>query len=157
MKHRAWHVLLALTMTSVAASAAESAYDFTVCTHSRYIPLEANADIVSFGVENWGVVSSSTTKAWENASTHCVGYIRILGGKLTGKGTCRWLDAGGDSAVGEWEYPSAGDPAWTWLSGTGKFKGISGGGTFKELFNAPSSTAGTGQGCRRDWGRMNLP
>jgi len=46
---------------------------------------------------------------------------------------------------------------WTWLAGTGKFKGIQGGGSFKQLFNGKPVEPGTTQGCRRDWGKYTLP
>ena len=139
------------------ALAAEVPYDFVACSHGRRIALEANADIVSFGIESWGVVASSTTSFWEKASTHCVGYIRLASGKPIGKGTCKWVESGGDTAVGEWEYPNNGDPTWTWLSGTGKLQGISGGGTFREMFSAKPADPATSAGCRRDWGKYNLP
>lgn len=119
--------------------------------------LQANADIVAFGVESWGVVSASSTKLFEQASTHCVGYLRVLAGKPVGKGSCKWVVQGGDSGVGEFEYPVSGEPKWTWLSGTGRLKGISGGGTFKEVFSAPVVDPTMSQGCRRDWGSATLP
>ena len=146
-----------LGTAAVCSSAAETAYDFTVCTSSRRIPIEANADIVAFGVENWGVVASSTTPLFERASTHCAGYLRIAGGRPVGKGVCKWALAGGDSGVGEFEYPASGEPVWRWLAGSGKLKGISGTGTFKELFSGAVVDAATSQGCRRDWGTVNLP
>ena len=43
---------------------------------------------------------------------------------------------------------------FTWLAGTGKLKGIQGGGTFKTVFDARPAQEGTGQGCRRDWGKF---
>jgi hypothetical protein len=137
--------------------AAESKYDFTVCTTSKRVPLEANADLVAFGVENWGVVASSTTPMFEQATTHCVGYLRVMGGKVVGKGTCKWALVGGDTGVGEWEYTPAGEPTWTWLTGTGKLKGIAGRGTFREVFSAPVVDPAVSLGCRRDWGTVTLP
>jgi hypothetical protein len=137
--------------------AAEVGYDFTVCTSGRQVPLVANADIVAFGIENWGVVASSTTPMFEKASTHCVGHLRIVAGQPVGKGLCKWALAGGDTGVGEWEYPAGGEPRWTWLAGTGKLEGVRGGGSFRELFNAPAVDTATSQGCRRDWGTLVLP
>jgi hypothetical protein len=148
---------VAVVFAAQGSGAAEVAYDFTACSHGRRIALEANADLVAFGVESWGVVASSTTAFWEKASTHCVGYIRVMGGKPIGKGTCKWTEAGGDTAVGEWEYPATGEPVWTWLSGTGKLRGIAGGGTFRELFSAKPTDPATSAGCRRDWGKYTLP
>lgn len=149
-------VALALTLAQ-AAFAAEHSYDFVACSHSQRTMIEANAEIVAFGFEAWGVVASSTTKVWENASTHCAGTLRVTQGRPVGKGTCKWLLAAGDTAVGEFEYPPAGEPTWTWLSGTGALKGIQGSGTFRELFTAKPAAEGTGQGCRRDWGRYTTP
>jgi hypothetical protein len=148
---------LAIALAAMVAGAAEVDYDFTVCTTARRIPLEANADIVAFGVENWGVVVSSTTPLFEKASTHCVGYLRTMGGKPVGRGSCKWALVGGDTGLGEWEYPPDGAPKWAWVSGTGKLKGISGGGTFKEVFSAPAVDTGWSQGCRRDWGKVDMP
>lgn len=152
-------ILLSVAMLglSQAALGADSSYDFTVCTQSRRVMLEATADIVAFGVESWGVVAGSTTPFWEKASTHCVGYLRIMGGRPVGKGNCKWTAFGGDSAVGEWEYPPAGEPSWTWLRGTGKLKGIRGGGSFRELFDAKPADPGMSAGCRRDRGTYSLP
>ena len=144
-------------MLAQSLSAAEHSYEFVACTHSQRTMIEANADIVAFGFELWGVVASSSTKFWENASTHCAGYIRVSQGRPVGKGTCKWLTASGDSATGEFEYPANGEPGWTWLSGTGALKGIQGAGTFRELFTARPAADGTGQSCRRDRGRYTTP
>ena len=157
MKPRTRLAAAALVAAGLGAQAAEAPYDFVACTSSKRTMVEANNEVVAFGVELWGVVASSTTKFWENASTHCVGYLRIVGGKPVGKGVCKWTEAGGDTATGEFEYPVAGAPTWTWLAGTGKLKGIAGGGTFQELFSARPADPATSQGCRRDWGKFSLP
>lgn len=148
--------LVALAFFAQGAFAAEAPYDFVVCTHGKRTALEANSDFAAFATEGWGVVASSTTKAWENAATHCMGYLRVIAGKPYGKGVCKWTEAGGDSAIGEYEFSPAG-AQWTWLSGMGKLKGISGGGTFKDVFAARQVDLATGQGCRRDWGKFSLP
>jgi hypothetical protein len=79
-----------------------------------------------------------------------VGYVRNVNGKPVGKGVCRWLHATGDTAVGEWEMPASGSNTFTWLAGTGKLKGIQGGGSFQTISQAKAVEAGTGQSCRRD-------
>jgi hypothetical protein len=149
--------LVALIAIAGSAIAAEAAYDFVACTHGKRTALEETGDFAAYAVEGWGVVASSTTKDWENASTHCVGYLRVTAGKPLGRGVCKWVQNSGDTAVGEFEYSATAEPKWTWLTGTGRLKGISGGGTFKEVFNAKTVDPGTGQGCRRDWGKFMLP
>jgi hypothetical protein len=148
---------LAAAATAPAAWSAEVAYDVTVCTHGRTAMLESNPDITAFGVESWGIVTRADTPQWEKATTHCVGYTRVVNGKGSGKGVCKWVFANGDTGVGEWEIPPVGEPAWTWLAGTGGMKGVQGGGTFRNVFAGKPVEPGTSQGCRRDWGRYVLP
>lgn len=151
-------VLALATVVAVPAAAREVPYDFVVCNHSLNTPLEAGPDLVAFGVEQWGIVASSTTPEFENATTHCVGYLRIVGGKPSGKGMCKWFTSAGDTSVGEWEIPANGDGRWTWLAGTGAFKGVSGTNSqFKGLGMGKPAAPGTSQSCRRDWGTYTLP
>lgn len=154
-KRIAW--ALAAALGAVPAWSAESRYDFVACSHSTQRVLESGSELTALGLESWGIVASSTGKEWENATTRCVGYLRVAGGKPVGKGLCRWVQAGGDSAVGEWEMQPSGENLWTWLSGTGKLAGIKGGGTFQTLTRAKAAEPGTGQSCRRDWGQYTLP
>ena len=153
-----WSIWMAaaLLVPAAAAFAADVTYDFVACTHSRRNPLEQLADFAAYGVESWGTVASSTTREWENASTRCVGYVRETGGAPYGKGTCKWFTAGGDTAVGEFEFDHA-SAKFTWLAGTGKLKGIQGGGTFRYLSMAKPAEPGTSQSCRRDWGSYRVP
>ncbi len=147
----------AATLVAAPAWSAEFSYDFVACSHSTQRMLEAGPDLVAFGTESWGIVATSTSKEWESATTRCVGYLRIVGGKSVGKGMCRWVHAGGDTAVGEWEMTPSGQNHWTWIAGTGKLAGIKGGGTFEWVTRAKAVEAGTGQSCRRDWGQYTLP
>lgn len=147
----------ALAALAPAAWAADAAYDFVACTHTKRTMLEANADVVAFGVESWGIVATTTTKEWEGATTHCVGYMRVMAGKPVGKGVCKWVFGAGDSAVGEFEVPATGENRFSWLAGTGKMKGIVGGGTFQFVAAGKPIEPGTVQDCRRDWGRYTMP
>ena len=148
---------LAVTLTAIPASAAEFSYDFVACTHGTSKMLESGPDLVALGAESWGIVANSTTKEWENATTHCVGYVRIAGGKPVGKGVCKWVHPTGDTAVGEWEMQATVENSFTWLAGTGKLKGIQGGGSFQTITKAKPVEAGTGQSCRHDWGKYTVP
>ena len=148
---------LAAMVTATPAMTAEFSYDFVACTHGTAKMLESGPDLVAFGSESWGIVASSTTKEWENATTRCVGYMRIVGGKPVGKGVCKWVHPTGDTAVGEWEMPATGENSFTWLAGTGKLKGIQGGGSFQTITKAKPVEAGTGQSCWRDWGKYTVP
>lgn len=118
--------------------------------------LEASPEFVAFGVESWGVVASSTNKDWERATTHCVGYVRVTAGKPSAKGVCKWFDAAGNTASGEFDSSASGENRFTWLVGTGKFKGIAGAGSYQYLSQGEAQP-GTSQDCRRDWGKYSTP
>jgi hypothetical protein len=53
--------------------------------------------------------------------------------------------------------PATGENSFTWLAGTGRLKGIKGGGSFQQVFTAGIVDPGTSQGCRRDWGKFTVP
>ena len=149
---------LAVTLTAIPASAAEFSYDFVACTHGTSKMLESGPELVAFGSEGWGIVASSTTKEMENATQHCVGYLRMVGGKAVGKGLCKWFLTSGDTAIGEWDMPESGQNSFRWLAGTGGMKGIT---TVTSSFawtgRGKPAEPGTAQSCRHDWGRYALP
>jgi hypothetical protein len=147
---------VAVAAFAAQARAGETAYDFVACGSAKLTMLEARADFTAFGLELFGIVSTSATKDLESATQHCLGMMRIQDGKRTGKGMCRWTDAGGNTFVGEWES-TGNEGKWVFLSGTGRFKGVKGGGQFQYLTNAKPVVEGTAQSCRRDWGTYTTP
>ncbi|HEY0857418.1 MAG TPA: hypothetical protein VGE16_10185 [Albitalea sp.] len=158
MKTKPTLIALAIGMAAPMAWSRDVDYDFVVCTHSKHTVLEANADLVALGTESWGTVATSATKEFDKATTHCVGYLRMVAGKGVGKGMCKWFNNAGDTAIGEWEMPEAGENTWKWLAGTGGLKGIvSVKSSFASLGNGKAAESGTSQGCRRDWGTYRLP
>jgi hypothetical protein len=150
-------LLVAVAALAPRAWGAETAYDFVACGNSKITMLEARADLTAFGVELLGIVATSTTKDLENATQHCLGTMRVVEGKQTGRGMCKWTDPGGNTFVGEWEMTATGEGTWTFLSGTGRFKGIKGAGSFQYLSKAKPIVDGTAQSCRRDRGTYSLP
>lgn len=154
-KRIAW--ALAAALGAAPAWSAEASYDFVACSHGTHRVLESGSELMALGLESWGIVANSTSQEWENATTRCVGDLRVVGGKPVGRGLCRWAQAVGDTAVGEWEMQPSGANRSTWLSGTGKLAGIKGGGTFQTLTRAKAAEPGTGQSCRRDCGQYTLP
>ena len=137
--------------------AAESTVDFVKCSGAKLTPMNVGDDATASGMENWGVVASSTTKEFENNSTHCVGFFRNIGGKRGGKGVCKLLDPAGNTALAEWEILAPGEGSWEFLAGTGTFKGISGTGQWKIFTTAKPSAEGTSQFCERYTGKYTLP
>ena len=155
--HRSILFVALAALAQASSGAVERTYDFVACSHAKRTVVEMNHMFVGYGIESWGVVANSSTKDWENASSHCTGYVQVLGGKSTSRGLCQWTVPGGDTAVGEFEVPPSGEASWKWLSGTGRLMGIEGSGTLKELTSAATSDPMSAQGCRRESGKYALP
>lgn len=140
------------------SQAAEAEYSGTFCMTSKPTVLESNPDVTTLVFDAWGIQTpNSTFKPWENATMHCVGYMRIMAGKTTARGSCRWVDAAGDTFTGEYEDAPDMPGKWTFLTGTGKWKGIQGSGTYKVVSYGKPAAPGTSQLCREHSGKYILP
>ena len=167
MKHRAGSavrflsgVLFALGVLGGTGTvgAAETEYSGTWCGSAKRIVLESNPDVTVAMFDNVGIQTpNSTFKPWENATVHCMGYSRSMQGKLTQKGACRWTDATGDTFTGEYEQVPDKPPVWTFLAGTGKWKGIKGGGSYRVVSVGKPADSGTVQLCMDHSGKYELP
>ena len=96
--------ILALAAVGIAGSvgAVESEYNATWCGTAKNTVLESGPDMMLFSQESWGIMTptSKANDPFQDATTHCVGYVRILYGKTTAMGSCRWTDNTGDTFVG---------------------------------------------------------
>ena len=111
-----------------------------------------------FSNEFWYiVVPPATPKVFENNTAHCVAYNRIMQGKVTDMGSCRWTDPEGDTFIGEYVDAPDKPGAWTFLSGTGKWKGISGGGTYQPVAMGKPAADGSMGFCTLITGKYTLP
>ena len=150
-------LLLVSAVPAQAVRAAELTYDFVACGTQRFTLLEGRPEVTAVGSEQWAIVARSATKDWENATQHCVGTWRVVDGREAARGICKWSDTSGNTAVGEFEQTAPGEGTWAWLSGTGKFKGIQGGGRWKVVGQGRPIVEGTGQLCSHDTGTYTLP
>jgi hypothetical protein len=148
----------ALLAVPAAAQAAETEYSFTWCGHTKRSVLVSNPDFSVFLAETWGIVTpSSTFKPYENAAVHCMGYNRVVQGKLTMHSSCQFTDSTGDSFFGESAEVPDKPPSWTFLYGTGKWQGISGAGTFRRVALGKLAADGSIDICFTPTGRYTLP
>jgi hypothetical protein len=161
MKTATWLRALAVTVAGLIAPAAwgaDIAFDYVHCGNEKYTQLDTpTSSVRAVGVEGWKIVASSTTKDFENATLHCLGYWRDVEGKVASRGVCKGTDPAGNTWIGEWELTAPGEGTFVFLNGTGKFKGIGGGGRWKTVARGKPITEGTGQLCTRDSGTYTLP
>jgi hypothetical protein len=158
MKKLLYAGAIVLVGTNATVQAAETEYRLTGCAHATSITLESAPNLTVFSNEIWSiVVPPASPQAFENITAHCVGYNRIMQGKVTDMGSCRWTDPAGDTFIGEYVDAPDKPGAWTFLSGTGKWKGISGGGTYQTLAMSKPAADGSIEFCSLLTGKYTLP
>jgi hypothetical protein len=137
---------IALVAAVATVPAAESEYRLNACGRSTSITLESSPNLTVFSNEFWYVIAPpAIPKVFENNTAHCVSYNRITNGKATGMGSCRWTDPDGDTFIGEFVDVPDKPGVWTFLSGTGKWKGISGNGTYQvSAYGKPAADGSVG-------------
>ena len=137
------------------ADAAES-YDITSCGASTITTVSTSQELTVLAIDIKGIARSTTEKkAFDNSTYHCASVLRIRGNERGGLGYCKFMDPDGDFVIGE-QAVGPGDTQWKFLHGTGKWKGISGGGTFIPVTTGKPIAPGTGQGCVRATGTYKL-
>ena len=149
--------VIALMAAGSPAWAAESQYSGTFCGHAKATVLQASPELTLLMSESWGIQTpESGFKPWANATVHCVGYRRVIQGKATALGACRWTDSTGDTFAGEYRILPDEPSLWTFLGGTGKWKGVQGTGTFKFASMGKPAADGTTQYCTEHQGSYTL-
>lgn len=148
---------LALAAGACAAYGAPTQYGGTWCGHAKVTPIVVGPALSAYTSEVWAIeTAGSVPKALEGDAVHCVGYTRIEKGKHTGRSACRFTDPQGDWFVGE-ATRAPGEPnVWTFLAGSGKWKGIQGSGTFK-IVSQTKPRAGSLELCLRHSGTFTVP
>jgi hypothetical protein len=132
-------------------------YDLTNCFCGESTMVVASKELVVMGYELKGIVQDNLdTKVFANMSFQCVGITKIVAGKPTGQGICKFMDKDGDYLVGETTSAGA-KGTWKAFYGTGKWKGITGSGTNMYITNSNPIVKGTFQNCTRATGTYELP
>lgn len=149
-------VVLGLVMF-IPLAQAETPYDITLCGSGTITMLSKSKELSIYSAEVKGISRSNhENKVFDNCSIHHIRFVRVEAGKRSGIGYTKLMDPDGDIVVLEWsaigrEYTTK------FLQGTGKWKGITGGGKARSITNAKPITPGTMQGCTRQTGTFELP
>jgi len=125
--------LLGLTLLIPMANAEEKPTNILSCHSGTTTMLTASKELVVFSFELKGIDQDlNEDKVFENYTHMCMGTIRILGGERISKGYCKYMAPDGDFFIVSFDGPSGEKPLpWEYIYGTGKWKGIKGGGTAK--------------------------
>ena len=141
-----------------AVAAAGTDYSGQWCGHVKSEMLVAGPELTVFSAETWAIETpgASTPKDMENSAVHCVGYVRIMHGKQWSTTACQFTDPGGDTFTGEAVNEPDKPGTWTFLHGTGEWKGIQGGGHY-ETVSRSKPVQGSSAMCLKHSGSFTLP
>ena len=150
-------ILLAPTTGEAAELAKSGSYDITNCwAGTSNVIVHSKAHIALSYTLTGTSRANKPGGPFDNQSFQCVGVTRVMQGTVTGDGICEYVDADGDKFLGR--LTRTGNPGgeWTVINGTGKYAGITSGGTYKFLAQFPTVREGHFQGCNRATGTYKL-
>jgi hypothetical protein len=146
---------LALAAPVLAQVAKEGPLDFVMCWGGQIHQLAA-METARFGTYSVSGAVRGADKPFDGMAVECIGTYESITGVHKSKGYCIFQDASGDRIYGtDWVAPEG--PAWQYLAGTGKFKGITGSGKVEALSTNAQLRPGTMQACRRVTGTYKMP
>ena len=131
---------------------AEKKHDDLVCRAGTVKLLMVGKEATVLAIEMTGIGSKT------GETSTCIGVISIVGGKRKGNGYCKIMNSKGDFKLEEWTSSAKrGEGTWKYTYGTGKWKGITGGGGYVTAKRGKPIAKGTFQSCFRVTGTYELP
>jgi hypothetical protein len=159
MKELMCAAAVALAATATAAYPADTEYKGLWCGHAKINMLTSSPELTAYTSDVWAVEipGASVPKSLESATVRCVAYTHAVQGKVTSRSTCRFTETSGDTVTGEATVVPDQPNAWTFLVGTGKWKGVRGTGTWQYVSRSKPAADGTVAICLQHWGAYTLP
>lgn len=143
----------------ILAESAEQAYDVDACVSMDLSPLVRSQEITIFNFDAKGIMRSNTeSKVFDNCTVHTKGVMVIEGKKQTVYGYMKYLNPDGDYVIFRYtQNPGEKAATTTIVAGTGKWKGITGGGKAVQIARGKPVASGTFQFCNNHKGTFTVP
>jgi len=141
---------------SIPIAQAEQPYDITSCHSGTTKVLIADKEMRIWSGEGWGIIMSNhENKVFDNCTFHVITVIQVMGDKITETGFFKTMDPDGDIVVAQTSRVGT-ESITKFLYGTGKYKGITGGGKSHRIVfgRIPPDSAAA---CSRGIGTFELP
>jgi hypothetical protein len=141
------------------AECAEQVYDVNPCVACDLKPLVQSPEINIFANDCKGImISKVESKIFDNVTVHVHGVMVTEGNKTTVYAHMKYLDRDGDFVIFRYtQNPGETSATTTILSGTGKWKGITGGGKATLITQGKPIAPGTLQFCNNHKGTFTVP
>jgi len=151
--------VLASLLGSAAAHAQQS-HEYMTCRAGTVSVLAQADKMIVWTLDHHGVSTSDDPKSpFHGFTQRCVGVVGNIEGAAAANGWCKNVDPStGDWTVVDWTGSGKpGHGTWSFRYGSGKWKGVTGGGTYEPIGPTKPVTPGTYQNCVRIKGTMKLP
>ena len=157
---RAKFTLTCTLFAALGTAHAQQAFDQTTCRAGTMTVLAKAEKMIVWSLDHRGVTQSiDAGKLFDGATQRCIGTVANIDGKVSANGWCRNVDLKtGDWNVIDWvasDKPGSG--TFSFRYGTGKWQGITGGGTYEPAGQSRPVDDGTYQNCVRVKGTVKLP
>jgi hypothetical protein len=130
--------------------------DMISCGDAKATAIVSGQELTIMGIEARGInIDNLASKAFDNMTYHTVGVFKVEGGKMTGTMYSKYLDPSGDFLVVEISQVGM-ERDWKYLYGTGKWKGVTGGGKAIPFTKGQPISPGTIQNCTKITGTYEL-
>lgn len=152
-------VLLTMTLLATApllATAQGQPYDLKLCNTVETTVIDSAGDTTILAGHARGISDSNTPGGpFDRQTYECRSVLNASKTAVEFTGRCTFVDMDGHKALGAFSGTPAG---WTWkfLSGTGKYEGIEGGGTTKPLKQYPRLSAAVSGACAHATGTYTI-
>jgi len=144
----------------IRAESAEQTYDVDVCVSMEFSsPLVSSQEMTIFNFEAKGIMRSNTeSNVFDNCTQDTKGVAMIEGKNMTVYAYMKYLDPEGDYVIFRYtQNPGEKAATATILAGTGKYKGITGGGKAVRITRGKPVAPGTNQFCNNHKGTFTVP
>jgi hypothetical protein len=141
------------------AESAEQVYDVDVCVSMDITPLVQSQEITIATWDAKGIMRSNIeSKVFDNWTVHTLGVMVAEGKNRTYHGYMKYLAPDGDYVIFQYKKnPGEQASTTTLLAGTGKWKGITGGGKAVLITKGIPVVKGTYQFCNNHKGTFTVP
>ena len=141
------------------ARCAEQVYDVTPCVAMDFKVLVQSPELTIVTFEGKGIMRSNIeNKVFDNCTVHIMGLMFVEGKKRSTNSYMKYLAPDGDYVIFQYiQNPGEKEATTTLLEGTGKWKGIKGGGKAVTITQGKPVTPDTAQLCNTHKGKFTLP
>ena len=129
--------------------------DIMSCASSAVNVIASGEGFTLLAMEGKGInLDNYGNKVFDNMTYHSAALFKVENGQYSGTILFKYVDPSGDFFVGETMVGKEWN--WKFLHGTGKWKGISGGGKVMPITKAKPIAPGTSQACYKITGTYEL-